>query len=212
MNDMNDIKRRECDNNLKVLRKGVAALGCAAIIGAGALPAMASLPLAPPADMPAIVRTPKKMPVTAAPSPARVGSTPMKAGGGKRSRSRRGEDASDVQTGSHKRAADQADLGNLRVQDVKRPWGAERQFGERISDSADLITAESRQYITSTIRKAEEETGTEMYVVTLPSVGKQSPKKFATMLFNEWKIGKADPNNGILVLVVKDQRRIEIEA
>merc|ERR1719359_350429 len=50
-----------------------------------------------------------------------------------------------------------------------------------------------------------------MVVVTLPSIGPQSPKKFATALFNEWGIGRAEPNNGVLVLVVKDARRIEVE-
>merc|ERR1719440_2700547 len=61
------------------------------------------------------------------------------------------------------------------------------------------------------IREAEKETGTEMVVVTLPSIGSQTPKKFATALFNEWGIGRAEPNNGVLVLVVKDARRIEVE-
>ena len=42
-------------------------------------------------------------------------------------------------------------------------------------------------------------------------VPSQSPKKFATDLFNEWGIGRAEKNNGVLVLVVKDARRIEIE-
>ena len=101
----------------------------------------------------------------------------------------------------------------LRAEDVPRPWpGKFRKEGGRITDSANLLTSdESHQHITRTIRFAEAETGTEMFVVTLPSIGRQSPKKFATMLFNEWKVGSARRNNGVLVLVVQDQRRIQIE-
>lgn len=49
-------------------------------------------------------------------------------------------------------------------------------------------------------------------MVTLPSLnGVASPKAFATALFNQWKIGPAYPNNGVLVLVVPGARRIEVE-
>lgn len=37
------------------------------------------------------------------------------------------------------------------------------------------------------------------------------PKDFATALFNHWGIGKAEANNGLLVLLVMDQRRLEME-
>lgn len=62
-----------------------------------------------------------------------------------------------------------------------------------------------------TIRRTEKQHGTEIMVVTLDTIGAQSPKQFATALFNEWGIGPASKNNGVLVLVVKDARRIEVE-
>ncbi|MBL8022554.1 MAG: TPM domain-containing protein, partial [Leptospirales bacterium] len=45
----------------------------------------------------------------------------------------------------------------------------------------------------------------------LPTIGKIVPKEFAVALFNTWKIGKAKKNNGLLVLHILDQRRVEIE-
>ena len=115
--------------------------------------------------------------------------------------------ASSITTAGNSRAVD-----SLRVQDVPRPWRAgARQEGGRITDSAGLLDGESVTAIMQTIRQAESETGTEMMVVTLPSIGEQSPKRFATELFNAWGIGRDQPNNGVLVLVVKDARRIEVE-
>ena len=62
-----------------------------------------------------------------------------------------------------------------------------------------------------TIRRTEKQHGTEIMVVTLDTIGAQSPKQLATALFNEWGIGPASKNNGVLVLVVKDARRVEVE-
>lgn len=43
---------------------------------------------------------------------------------------------------------------------------------------------------------------------TIPSA---SPKQFATTLFNHWGIGKQEKNNGVLFLISKNDRRVEIE-
>lgn len=51
----------------------------------------------------------------------------------------------------------------------------------------------------------------EIAVVVLQSIGNKVPKEFATELFNYWKIGDKNLNNGLLVLLVMDQRRVEFE-
>jgi uncharacterized protein len=48
-------------------------------------------------------------------------------------------------------------------------------------------------------------------VVLVRSLGEVVPKTAATALFNKWKIGRQDTNNGLLVLLVLDQRRVEFE-
>jgi uncharacterized protein len=48
-------------------------------------------------------------------------------------------------------------------------------------------------------------------VVFVKSIGDQIPKDVANVLFRKWKIGDAKKNNGLLILMVKDQRRIEFE-
>lgn len=48
-------------------------------------------------------------------------------------------------------------------------------------------------------------------VVLVRSLGEAVPKTAATALFNEWKIGRRDTNNGLLMLLVLDQRRVEFE-
>lgn len=48
-------------------------------------------------------------------------------------------------------------------------------------------------------------------VVVLKTIGEEVPKDFATTLFNLWKIGDKSKNNGLLILLVMDQRRVEFE-
>ena len=48
-------------------------------------------------------------------------------------------------------------------------------------------------------------------VTARDTAGFSTPKRYATALFNHWRIGPQYKNNGVLVLVVPEQRRIEVE-
>ena len=51
----------------------------------------------------------------------------------------------------------------------------------------------------------------DVFVVTLSSIGEAEPKRFATELFNDWGIGDAETDNGVLLLFVEDQHALEFE-
>lgn len=48
-------------------------------------------------------------------------------------------------------------------------------------------------------------------VVFVASIGARVPKDLAHALFRKWKVGDQKKNNGLLILIVKDQRRVEFE-
>ncbi|UOQ72863.1 TPM domain-containing protein [Hymenobacter cellulosilyticus] len=48
-------------------------------------------------------------------------------------------------------------------------------------------------------------------MVLTRSIGEEVPKTAATTLFNRWKIGDREKNNGLLMLLVDDQHRVEFE-
>ena len=59
---------------------------------------------------------------------------------------------------------------------------------------------------------AEAKTGTELQIIVTDEIPSQmTPKQMATALFNQYGIGPAGKNNGVLILAVLDQRRIEME-
>ena len=51
----------------------------------------------------------------------------------------------------------------------------------------------------------------DVFLVTITSIGIESPKQFATSLFNHWGIGEKSKNNGMLLLFVENQHALEFE-
>jgi uncharacterized protein len=79
-----------------------------------------------------------------------------------------------------------------------------------VADPANAIRL-GRDEINGLIQAHETQSSVEIAVVVLPTIGEFNPKAFATALFNHWGVGKKEPDNGVLVLHVLDQRRVEIE-
>lgn len=86
---------------------------------------------------------------------------------------------------------------------------------DTVTDHADLLTDTEEADLHDRLRALNAELGVQMAVVTLPSQAAYAPdaalEKFATDLFNGWGIGDANRNNGILVLILRDDRAIRIE-
>ncbi len=80
-----------------------------------------------------------------------------------------------------------------------------------VSDPDDYISAIYEEEINKVLFELEVNTSTEVIVVIVKSIGDEIPKNFATKLFNIWEIGKADKDNGLLILNIIDQRRTEFE-
>ena len=94
------------------------------------------------------------------------------------------------------------------VQEVPDP----KQTGTGyVSDPGNYLKSEEVNALNALIAEMEDSTTAQVAIVVLPSIGEESPKEFATALFNTWKIGQADTDNGLLILVVMDQRRTEFE-
>jgi uncharacterized protein len=95
------------------------------------------------------------------------------------------------------------------VESVPNPRQTARGW---VSDTANILNASTEANLNQIISQLEAKNGTEIAVVTVPKTApSETPKAFATQLFNHWKIGKAGQNNGVLFLISKGDRRVEIE-
>jgi|HigsolmetaAR201D_1030396.scaffolds.fasta_scaffold04141_8 uncharacterized protein len=85
-----------------------------------------------------------------------------------------------------------------------------------INDYAELLTAKDASTIRSLVQELRNETGIELVLVTIGSiddypVSDTTIESFATNLFNTWGIGSRERNDGILLLVARNDRKVRIE-
>ena len=62
--------------------------------------------------------------------------------------------------------------------------------------------------INNMLSQLEDSLSIEVTVVALPSIGEDIPAEFAHKLFEHWGIGKKADDNGLLILLVLDQRKV----
>ncbi|CAM4221030.1 Uncharacterized membrane protein YgcG, contains a TPM-fold domain [Pedobacter westerhofensis] len=80
-----------------------------------------------------------------------------------------------------------------------------------ISDVNHALDNSTAGKVNEILKRLDEEKKAQVAVVIINTIGDGVPKDFATELFRDWKIGYKGLNNGLLVLIIKDQRRVEIE-
>ena len=80
-----------------------------------------------------------------------------------------------------------------------------------VSNPDAILKTETVQQINITLDSLEKQTGAEVAVVAVNSIGSSEIKPFATELFKFWRIGKTKKDNGLLILFVLDQRKVTFE-
>jgi uncharacterized protein len=81
----------------------------------------------------------------------------------------------------------------------------------KVRDSAGLLTPTARAELQSLLTTLEKDTTAEVVVATTASLGGMSVEEYGNRVFNEWQVGKAALDNGVLVLVAPTERQVRIE-
>lgn len=94
----------------------------------------------------------------------------------------------------------------------QRTQGAEIPYlTGRVNDNARILSDETRQLLSEILKEHEMRTTNQVVVLTIPSLEGESIEDFAYKVFNDWKLGQEDKDNGILIVVVPNERRMRIE-
>ena len=86
-----------------------------------------------------------------------------------------------------------------------------------VTDKAGLLPAGVAEQIEQSLWEVEEKTGVEIAVVTINSISdfqgtaNESIETFATALFNAYGVGNLPSNNGVLLLIARNDRKARIE-
>ena len=77
-------------------------------------------------------------------------------------------------------------------------------------DNANLLNYNQRTRLTNKLVKYSDSTSTQIVVVTLESIGGNDISLFATELAHKWGVGQKEKDNGVLLLVAKKERKVNI--
>jgi uncharacterized protein len=81
-----------------------------------------------------------------------------------------------------------------------------------VNDFNDILTVEEEIKLEKLLTKFEKKTTNEIAIVTIDAYGDyEGIEDYALALFNAWGIGKKDKNNGLLIVVCKQDRKMRIE-
>ncbi len=78
-----------------------------------------------------------------------------------------------------------------------------------VSNPAGILSEAACDSIDRMLHTLEQQTGIETVVAVLPSIGEADCFDFSHRLLNEWGVGKKGKDNGLVILLVTDQRCIQ---
>jgi len=80
-----------------------------------------------------------------------------------------------------------------------------------VTDRAGILSPVTRQQLESALRQLQNVGGTQLAVLTLPDLGGLTIEQASIRVADEWKLGSRKADDGVLLLVARDERKIRIE-
>jgi uncharacterized protein len=80
-----------------------------------------------------------------------------------------------------------------------------------VNDYADMMSPRVRGELTNELRAFEQTDSTQVVILTIPSLEGEPLEDFSIKVAEAWKIGRKGKDNGAILLVVKQDRKIRIE-
>ncbi|SHK95674.1 TPM domain-containing protein [Rhodothermus profundi] len=96
-------------------------------------------------------------------------------------------------------------------------WGAFAQqievispTGQWVTDLADLLTPAEEQMLSRKLATYADTTSTQIVIVTLPTLNGVPAADYAVALGRRWGVGQAEYDNGVVILVAREEREVFI--
>ena len=94
--------------------------------------------------------------------------------------------------------------GLNRAQDFPKPQGF-------VNDFAQIIPQGYKTRFEGLALELKQKTGAELVVATMPDIGGEDAAEYANKLFSAWGIGEKDKDNGVLLFLTMQERKVRIE-
>jgi len=80
-----------------------------------------------------------------------------------------------------------------------------------VNDRADMLSPATERKLEEALRAFESSDSTQLVVLTIPSLEGEAPEEYSLRVAESWGIGQRDKDNGALLLIARDERKVRIE-
>ena len=81
----------------------------------------------------------------------------------------------------------------------------------RVNDYADMLSPATKRQIDRTLQDLEASDGTQIVVLTVPSLEGDNLEDFSIRVAEQWRVGQKGLDNGAILLIAKADRKLRIE-
>ena len=85
------------------------------------------------------------------------------------------------------------------------------QLRGRVNDNAAMLSSQTRTALESMLEHFETTDSTQIVLLTIPSLEGEVLEDFSMQVVETWKIGQKGTDNGALLLIARDERKLRIE-
>ncbi len=94
---------------------------------------------------------------------------------------------------------------------IAHPELAVPPLAARVTDQAGLLTAAQRQQLEQTLTDFEKAKGSQIAVLTVASTQPETTEEYGIRVASTWKLGRKGVDDGVLLLIARDDREMRIE-
>ena len=81
----------------------------------------------------------------------------------------------------------------------------------RVTDLTNTLSSEQQSALESRLAQFEQQEGSQMAILLVPSTRPEAIEQYSIRVVDEWKLGRKGVDDGILILVAKNDREMRIE-
>ncbi len=85
------------------------------------------------------------------------------------------------------------------------------KLAAHVVDQTGTLTASEREGLDAKLRAFEQQRGSQVAVLLVPSIGNESIEEFSTRVTDAWQLGRKGVDDGVLFVVAKEQRKMRIQ-
>ncbi|MBK8323155.1 MAG: TPM domain-containing protein [Betaproteobacteria bacterium] len=82
----------------------------------------------------------------------------------------------------------------------------------RVVDLTGTLSSPQRESIAGKLAAFEGTRGSQVVVLLVPSIGTETIEEFATRVTDDWKLGRAGVDDGVLFVIAKQERKLRIQS